>query len=252
MTPSTRTPTTKQGRVLFALSSLHDHSDIDYASTGRVTGFLAQYQEQIGSLAPVLTQRDVFDSLRAFDRHEWVFKQASLEVPHDNEGSNLAWQLSPAGRDALQRALQANTTKEKAVESTTQDPPVSEAPPWDGGAEPNQQGENNDEASLAELDEHTEEDGGEVEVEEPVETTYTTEGQQLTFTLKIGGAKPTSSILAILAKQVTFVDREFAKGDVLPFHGEIRVTEVGARDKKKGTERFHKAVVDSIVIGVDE
>jgi hypothetical protein len=79
-------------------------------------------------------------------------------------------------------------------------------------------------------------------------TRQTANGEQLSFSLVIGGAKPTTSVITVSAKQLTYADREFQKGDVLSFSGEIRVVEVGARDKKKGTQRFHKAVVDRLVI----
>lgn len=39
-----------------------------------------------------------------------------------------------------------------------------------------------------------------------------------------------------------------AKAEIERLAGELRVVEVGARDKKKGTQRFHKAVVDRLVI----
>lgn len=79
-------------------------------------------------------------------------------------------------------------------------------------------------------------------------TRQTAAGEQLTFSLVIGGAKPTTSVITVSAKQLTYQDREFSKGDVLKFSGELRVTEVGARDKKRGTQRFHKAIVESLVI----
>lgn len=79
-------------------------------------------------------------------------------------------------------------------------------------------------------------------------TRQTANGEQLSFSLVIGGAKPTTSVITVSAKQLTYADREFKKGDVLSFSGELRVVEVGARDKKKGTQRFHKAVVDRLVI----
>lgn len=84
-------------------------------------------------------------------------------------------------------------------------------------------------------------------------TRQTADGEQLTFSLVIGGAKPTTSVITVSAKQLTYTDREFRKGDVLQFSGELRVIEVGARDKKRGVQRFHKAIVESLVIdGADE
>lgn len=83
-------------------------------------------------------------------------------------------------------------------------------------------------------------------------TRQTAAGEQLTFSLVIGGAKPTTSVITVSAKQLTYQDREFKKGDVLSFSGELRVVEVGARDKKRGTQRFHKAVVESLTIEGDD
>lgn len=80
----------------------------------------------------------------------------------------------------------------------------------------------------------------------------TANGEQLSFTLTIGGAKPTTSVITLSAKQLTYADREFKKGDVLAFSGELRVVEVGARDKKKGTQRFHKAIVERLTIEGDD
>lgn len=255
MTPSTRTPSKKQVEVLDALRLLqYEHGTAEPISfrTDDVLGMVRDVRHDDASLV------NVINALTACVRHEWVaLRTDGTNDPKAPRGANLLWAIQPAGIEAFRRAPREadNTTKENDVDTTTQDPPATGAPAWDAGNEPGPDQQGDDRAALDELDG---EDGEEqsvgdddVEVEEPKETRHTTEGQQLQFTLTIGGAKPTSSILSINAKQIAFVDREFKKGDVIPFHGEIRVTEVGARDKKKGTERFHKAVIDAVTIGVD-
>lgn len=243
MKASTRTPTKKQGQVLYALEALHAEQPDTWPSTGAVHMRLQVAHAQLKSLAAVLSQRDVFQVLSAFSRHGWVDREVSVTRDRDNEGSHLNWRMTPEGRDALQRALQANTTKEKQVDTTTQEPPTS-TPPWDDApTEPEQSGSDADEQALQELDEHVT-----GELEEPEDDNQPVNEGSNQLTLAIGGPKPIESVLKITGHQQSFGStRQFKNLERIPITAWLEIREVAAPVQDNGkVKRVHKARLTQI------
>lgn len=253
MTPKKASP--KQVQVLYAI--VHRET----RQTSEIHAFRAHGLEVAGK--PKETQRATYDVLLACARYEWVERAVVDEDARrasPNDGSGMEWFATEAGKEALERGHAALQERKGNDVGTTTEAPPEQKPAWGGGngkppEKPDTSTTQEDAADLKQLDDDPviDEDGGESEIVEPEdagtekrETRHTTNGEQMTFTLEIGGAKPTSSVLKVGAKQITFKDREFAKGDVIAFEGELRIVEVGARDKKRGTERFQVAVIDRI------
>lgn len=252
MTPRAGKASPKQVQVLYAIEHRKENT------TAAIHEFRAFGLKTAGKAAE--KQRATYEVLLTCSRYEWVERAVADEAARaasPNDGSGVEWFITAAGREALERGHAAlQERKGETVGTTTEEPPATK-PAWGGGKK-------TDDEDLKTLDGDGDDGSHEeavsdkdVEVQEPDDEPsagvhHTTEGEQLTFTLEIGGALPTSSVLKLGAKQITFKDREFAKGDVLPFEGELRIVEVGARDKKQGTQRFQVAVVDRITIGADD
>jgi len=250
VTASTRTPTKKQGAVLFTLSELHRVHPEAWPGTTLVTEHLARLQQQMGSQLAVQQQKDVFASLNAFARHGWVHREVSVALERDNEGSHLRWHMTDDGRDALQRALQANQPKENTtVETETPTaPPVADAP-W--STEPNTQGEElEQEVSLSELDEE-EIPETETEIEEDDNPPVNEASSQLT--LAIGGPKPIESSLKIRGHQQKFgVTRQFKNLERIPITAWLEVRRVAADVQNNGkVHRMHEAILTEIVFDAE-
>lgn len=252
MTPSTRTPTRKQGQILFALAGARANEG-EWPSTKDVVAKVASIQRSLKSLTPVYSQRDVFHALTTFTRYEWVQQQTALPG-YDNEGSHLRWFITPAGREALQRALQANTPpKENAMEATTTtEPPTQSAPYDDPITEPAQEPD----PDLQQLDENI--DPKDVQVEDPDagdgdepsderEPNIVNEGASQ-LTLAIGGPKPVESTLKIRTKTIKYgSSRQFKQIERIPITAVLEIRRVGSDVPNNGKAlRFHEAVLTEI------
>lgn len=248
MAPSMRTPTKKQGAVLFTLHRLREAAPDAWPGTTLITTELARIQDELKSQQDRQPQADVLHTLNAFINHEWVVREVAFGIDRDNKGSHLRWHLTDAGSDALQRALQANQPKENVVEPTTTEPTATA--PWE--TEPDTQGEElEQEVSLNELDEEDVPET-EIEIEEDDNPPVNEASNQLT--LAIGGPKPKSSILKIMSKQQKFGStRQFRNMERIPFSGFLEVRGVAIDVQANGfVQRMQKAVISELVIdGID-
>lgn len=133
------------------------------------------------------------------------------------------------------------------MDSTITEPPTSSAP-WDtttpAAAEPMAPHD------LAALDAEDEVLEGEIEEDDVVPVN---EGSNQ-LTLAIGGPKPKSSILKIMAKQQKYgTTRQFKNLERIPFSGYLEVRGVAVDVQANGfVQRMQKAVISELIIdGID-
>lgn len=251
MTASSRTPTTQQARVLRTLRAFDEHGNT-WPSTSAVHAVVEKSK-------PGTNRRRVFELLNAVHRNGWVNLELS-GPPVDSLGTHITWGLVDAGREALRRAHGASeSTKETIVESTTQEPPAAQAP-WDtedaASNEPLEEQITPHEAlaALVELDEEAEGEPLEGEVDDPEDDNPPVNEGANQLTLAVGGPKPKSSILKVLARQQKFgTTRQFKNGERIPFSGVLEVREVSIKQEANGhILRTQKAVIAEFILDGDE
>lgn len=249
MTPSTRTPSTKQTQ---ALVGVQRHG---LATTEQVHEFREQGLAAAGKKAE--KQRDTYALLGTCARYEWLESAVVDEAARSaspNDGAGKSWTLTTAGVEALERGRAAiDNTKGDDVGTTTEAPP-EQAPAWGGGGNaPRTEGDTTtpetpvDEQSLGELDGEgdasSEEEtvpADEVEVEEPAtKENHVVEGSnQLTMLVVPKGSrlKPKQFTLAMRSRQQEFgTTREYLLGERIHFTGVLEVDEVRTKTKKDGS-----------------
>ena len=231
-----KTPSKYQRAVLEALAWLQ-HRD----GTPEPIGYGTHRVKATAQLETASTLK----ALNGCVRHEWV--KARTVDPNGSRlpGANLVWSIQPSGYEALRLAQgETDQPQEEPVDTTTQEPPASQAP-WS-------EAHDDDEQTSADLEEL---DGGEPQVEDPAEDDNppVNEGSNQ-LTLAIGGPKPKSSILKILAKQLKFgTTRQFKNMERIPFSGVLEVTGVAVDTEQNGhVLRTQKAKIAELYFGDDE
>lgn len=236
---STRTPSKNQVQVLAGAKLAF--SDADDTPPDNTTSGIHAWRLVMGAKAPTKPKppstRETYLTLVKCHEYGWVEREIVDEKLHGsqpNDGAGLAWHLNEDGGEALGRGQAAMS--EGGVPE--EEPPAADAPYADPEA-------------LAELDadgtEDSVEDGGDVEVEEPVDepddVPVNPGASQLS--LAIGGPKPKSSILKVNARQQKFGStRQFKMGERIPIAGYIEVREVSVKQEANGhVVRTHKAVI---------
>lgn len=239
MTPSTRKPSKKQHQVLDAIRLLQHELRVDEPvsfSTPQILQMVRDIHHDDATLVNVL------NALTACRRHEWLtVRQIAPNSERKQNGDNLGWAITPAGREAFARAEgSGDDQQEEAVGTTTQDPPKGTTHPGaDDPIEP-------DAEALGELDEEE----VECELEEPEDDNPSVNEGATQLTLAIGGPKPKSSILKIMSKQQKFgTTRQFKNMERIPFSGVLEVRGVAVDVQANGfVQRLQKAVIAELVI----
>lgn len=250
MTASTRTPSKRQTQVLFYL---------EHEMTSAYTAHVHEWREEQAEAAGrgiTEKQRETYMLLAACHRYGWIRRFEHHDQPRDdNDGNRWGWAILPAGTEALQRGQAALAQpKGDEVDTTTKEPPAGTAP-WEGEDDPATEPAGDPEA-LGELDAESEEEEpaleGEVEETEDDNPPVNEGSNQLS--LAIGGPKPKSSILKIMAKQQKFgTTRQFKNMQRIPFSGVLEIRGVGVDVQANGhVQRLQKAVIAELVLDVAE